>query len=1767
MRDQVIAGRYRVLDYLGGGGTSEVYKVIDLVSGRFFALKMLREGYPQGAELNLGREFYYLSRFSHPGIVKAYDYGTTPERRPFFTMQFFDGVPVTAFFNRGYSPEVIEVALQVLDALDAIHSQALLHCDIKPPHILVAREDGQLRTMLLDFGFAEKVNINEGTVPRGTLGYVAPEVLKGADADGRADLYSLGLVVYEVITGRGPAREKNLREWLKAQYYSEFEPLRKFDPQVPAEVEAVIMSLLSREPQRRPRSAAAAAQALAPDRQVAARGSSASSRRLLMAPGFVGREQFLKRLLQRLDAARTGNAGVVCLSGERGVGKSRLVMEFRFAAELEGATVMAFEPVSMAARPQSLVELVIEHMQLLAGVGIPTRTGCPGDEQWQCADLSPESRYRVFERIAQQLKELAASPRIGHSLVILVDDFEMFEATSLEFLRYLAFSLEKERVLLVVAGLREKRFLELVAELESRPNCEHIAMPAMDAAEVAALVASLLGDVAHADLLVNWLVERLGGNPLFVLEAIRSLIEAGALVDTGTHWALVPDALRACRTPESVADVVRRRLEQLSHEEMRILQAGAIAGAPFRFDFLRAVLGLEEGVLFKGVAQLRSLGLLRDYPAGGEPALLLSSKVLEAVVTERLTTGERREMHRRVALALELLHPDDLDRLVFDLAHHYIQARIADRAVSFALQAGAKAKSLMLLEEALSFYEAVLALRGYARRDTAHPAPGTPGAAVADTRQQIELLETVGELREATGRFAEAIDAYTQGMSLVVADGLLCREKSLLARLLRRLGLVHQKQGHNDEALSLFNQALLMQPDKRSPEFIKVLDDLGWSYCSVGNFAKSEDLLTQALQLCERLRQAEPEEYARLTARTLYYFGVLAWSRSDLVLAMQLAEKSLELYEQLRDDQYTGKVSQFLATLWWRRGELEKSAEYYRRFLPVQRKSGDVFFLLRSLQGLGVIAQDEGEWNRAQDYFAEAYALAERIGDTAAQAELASNLGMTYDEIGDWVAAQRYLETALKLQQRPGVAVKGFNQVAVRANLSHLLARRGDLEGAERLLQEAAVLAERSGDEEAQLHLAMAQAEWAVLAERHEAARRSLVRAFRIVRRGRDWRNLARLYTVTAKFRLSTGDTGRGGTERAYHNARAALSLLAEYPSSKEYAVALRYCGLANCFLGRAERGRGEVKRSIEILREAGSRYELGLSLLAAAQALTVRNRVDVTVDLKVPIAFGPVPQEEVTQALDSLREARTIFAHLGARLDEQRAEELLSHLGGLASTMQLKAAERNEYIKVFYRLSELINMGLEEEDFLERLLDLVIEVTKAERGLLFLLRGDRLVPVAARHMDHSTVEDAESVSRSVLRRVRRRGELLFSSDATNDPRFNSANSVMLNQIRSLLCAPLRADTRVIGTIYLDSRITAHLFLEEDRNLLMAVANLLGATIDKSEAFRKLQESMKDMREEVLVDAATGLFLGRSKAIREIYRTIDRIAPTDCTVLITGETGTGKGVLARLIHSRSLRKENKFVGVNCGTLPEQLFESELFGHVRGSFTGAIRDKEGLLETAENGTVFLDEITNTTLGTQAKLLEVLEDKAIRRVGETVTRRVDVRLVCATNRNLEQEVAAGRFREDLFYRMNVVAIHVPPLRERVGDIPQLANYFLSRYTRQLNKTIVGFEDGVMAALTSYGWPGNIRELQNTIERAVIMSQNRRISLDDLGSRFCEAKERPLTVSSRSRLVGRTEVVEALKETGGNVSRAADLLSLHRRQLQRLLKRYGVDRLSPQ
>ena len=315
--------------------------------------------------------------------------------------------------------------------------------------------------------------------------------------------------------------------------------------------------------------------------------------------------------------------------------------------------------------------------------------------------------------------------------------------------------------------------------------------------------------------------------------------------------------------------------------------------------------------------------------------------------------------------------------------------------------------------------------------------------------------------------------------------------------------------------------------------------------------------------------------------------------------------------------------------------------------------------------------------------------------------------------------------------------------------------------------------------------------------------------------------------------------------------------------------------------------------------------------------------------------------------------------------------------------------------------------------------------------------------------------------------------------------------------------------------------------------------------------------------------------VGRSPAMRAVYRLLEKAAAVDATVLIGGETGTGKELAARAIHSLSARRERRFVPVNCGALPAELVESELFGHARGAFTGAAVAKPGLFQEAQGGTLFLDEVGELPLAAQVKLNRVLQEKEVRRVGETQATPVDVRVVAATHRDLREEVRGGRFREDLFYRLNVFTVALPPLRERPEDVPLLAAHFLDKHARALRRTLRGFSPEALALLAAHAWPGNVRELENVVERAVAVAGGEVVEPADLPPELAAgtAPAPPAPAAALAALpykdavagardrVTREYLVALLTEFGGNVTRAAERAGVERESLHRLLRKHGL------
>jgi formate hydrogenlyase transcriptional activator len=414
--------------------------------------------------------------------------------------------------------------------------------------------------------------------------------------------------------------------------------------------------------------------------------------------------------------------------------------------------------------------------------------------------------------------------------------------------------------------------------------------------------------------------------------------------------------------------------------------------------------------------------------------------------------------------------------------------------------------------------------------------------------------------------------------------------------------------------------------------------------------------------------------------------------------------------------------------------------------------------------------------------------------------------------------------------------------------------------------------------------------------------------------------------------------------------------------------------------------------------------------------------------------------------------------------------------------------------------------------------------------------------------------------------------EPLLTVDLRDSPPFLEHAALLKEGIRSAVSVPMTVKGRIIGTLNVGSRVPGR-YGADEAALLAAIAEQVALAIENLLAYEeiaalkaRLEEENVYLREEVRTEAAFGDVVGESPAILGALANVRKVAKTDSTVLVTGETGTGKELIVRAIHALSRRKDKLLVKVNCAALPAGIIESELFGHEKGAFTGALTRKVGRFELANGGTRFLDEVGDLPLELQAKLLRVLQEGEFERVGGMQTLKVDVRLIAATNRDLEQAVSGGRFRADLYYRLNVFPIVIPPLRKRLEDVPRLARHFAMLYASKMGKRIGTLSADVLHRLAAYAWPGNVRELQNVIERAVILSPKGRFELGELVA--APAGETPKQALRSLEAVERQHIVTVLEETGWRVSGergAAKILGLKRTTLEARMKKLGIVRRS--
>ena len=508
-------------------------------------------------------------------------------------------------------------------------------------------------------------------------------------------------------------------------------------------------------------------------------------------------------------------------------------------------------------------------------------------------------------------------------------------------------------------------------------------------------------------------------------------------------------------------------------------------------------------------------------------------------------------------------------------------------------------------------------------------------------------------------------------------------------------------------------------------------------------------------------------------------------------------------------------------------------------------------------------------------------------------------------------------------------------------------------------------------------------------------------------------------------------------------------------------------------------------------------------------------------------------------------------------KLDEQ---QVIS-----ASTLQIRfddavymmARDLSALMKVCTTINSIRDLN----ELLERLLDQLFEVVPAQRGAILLTNEGSFETNLVFGLDRVRGKDQQvNVSRTIVQQVLRDGVALLAGDAAAEADL-ATESLIATRAHSVMCVPLMLFERKLGVLYLDTTHAGDQFNRDHLQLVAAIAGVAAVAIENARQFEWLETENERLLADVNIEHN---MVGESPAMQRIYHFISKVAPIDSTVLISGESGTGKELVARAIHRNSKRAQKPFMAVNCAALNESLLESELFGHEKGSFTGAVAQKKGRLEVADGGTVFLDEIGELSPALQVKLLRVLQEREFERVGGTTTIKVDLRLLAATNKNLEEAIETGEFRQDLYYRLNVVSLEMPSLRERREDIMLLGNYFADKYGAKCNRRLMGFSAEARAFLTSYDWPGNVRELENAIERAIVLGTTDFILAEDLPEAVLESELSPASTLRYHEAVTQKKkqiILDAMAQANGNYTGAAKLLGVHPNYLHRLIRNLNI------
>ncbi len=1748
--------RYQTRAILKETQATCVYRVFDVASQQDGAIKILRHELSEPQQLlRFKTEFSTLASLEHESIVRVREFGLLNDRFPYFTMEYFAGKKISEYFDGHSWMGLYEVILQIASALHHIHHLGIIHLDLKPSNILV---DERGRAKIMDFGVAVESRQVLDRHIRGSLHYMPPEVLKQDRVDSRADLYSLGMTLYETVTGALPGYGRPSIEVIRMHLDEDVRPPSSINPRVPPELEQIIMKLLEKDPRQRYASAAALLHDVA-----AAAGKKDDAGELLVGRGelfaapLIGRKAEVAQLASMIAEARDGRGNGVIVAGPEGMGKSRIVRDATLRAQLEGARVFSGRcPINGETIYAPFFEIFLQMVRAVnpeadvsGEINRLLRPVVLAEEDEEAVPATGQ-KYRIFNRIVQAMQDmygfLSASPAEGDSsaspLILVIEDIQWADPSSAELFSFLIGEAKQNRLLVIgtlTADPSGETTVEQgtpIAAWERRSrdgNFPIINVEALSEPLVHEYLQSLLGQEAIPVELSRWTLWESAGSPLIVRRVVDYLIAHGFLHWEAGGWVAEMERIRGLRIPGGAASILMEKVEALASRLREVIDAAAVFGESSGVDLLTSVASASQEDAFRALREVVALDLL-DEADDGKTIVFPQIHFREAVYNA-MTERRRTELHERVAAVLEPALIAGSTQLLGQVAFHYARGGDKTKGVLYAVEAGDMAMRTIAHQGATEFYRSALELMDLDG---------------ADEARKSEVREKLADAYYRSSDYRAAMQAYQFLLKSIQARGADDAPNADLARVLKKTGKVLGKRGEQEAAMAYYQNAIDHFERLGMPiDVAELLNRIAWLHRDKNDHEAARASSERALQL---LNPSEPNIVFGYVKNML---GCIEYTLGNWQKSRELLLESLAVAEKVDSEQLCKVASTNLGNTLWKLGDWVSALQYYKMNLALSESEGDLWDLITAYNNVGIIEFSRGDFHAAAEYFEKSVRIDEKVGAVEYEALARENLAEAFEMLGRWNDALAQYNQCL--------ALRGFDDArasrsSVYIPLARLLNKKGDIAKAMAYAQKALSAAERAREEDLIAEASYVLATIEDGRENYAEAERYLARSMSIFESHQTTQGLARAHTAAA---------GMAFTQQRIDEATRQVELGARYASQLDDRFTLArndwMWGKILSSQGNREAANAKFDAARAVFEELQTPYELGRLLFDVG-----------------------LLKEEPEEATQTIRSAIRIFERLEATHDLERARGALFRIKPAG-----KAPESG--VVGLYEVVKIINSTLNLEEVLNRVLDLAIRRVRAERGMIILLDP---ITSALHTRIVRNINDTEGGSRrspqSIVKEVIQSGQPVISADARADARFVESESVIAENIMSILCVPLVIRERIAGAIYVDHRETKHLFSQKDLTFIEAFADQAAIAIANARLYEELEEARarlslenESLRREVLVEKHLDSVVGSSEAVAKIQFAIRKASTGHSTVLIRGESGTGKGLIARIIHNISPRRNGPFIMFNCAALPETLAESELFGHEKGSFTGADRRKLGRFELADGGTIFLDEIGKVSLAMQAKLLRVVEDKEFERVGGTQTIKTDVKIIAATNLDIEKAINHGTFREDLYYRLNIIPLVLPPLRQRKDDIPLLSEHFIKKICKDLGVETKRLEPGVLDLFARYNWPGNIRELEATIHRAIVMSNDETITRNDFYGLFAEvgappftAGPMPMPASLVSPMVGKMEITSevydevmssvdrrlierALELSGGRIREAARRLGLARNTLKAKILKYNL------